>query len=167
MHRSTPFSLRIDFLIHLTAYRMSVNPDAGGSALAKIRCFFDISLGGLPAGRIVFELHPDLAPKTCENFRALCTGEKGIGQKTCKALYYKVKVISWFRESRLIAFVFVQGIIFHRVVKDFMIQSGDFSNGNGTGGESIYGGTFDGWLEYLILNVSDTNGLFFQMKLLR
>lgn len=103
---------------------MSVNPDAGGSALAKIRCFFDISLGGLPAGRIVFELHPDLAPKTCENFRALCTGEKGIGQKTCKPLYYK-------------------GIIFHRVVKDFMIQSGDFSNGNGTGGESIYGGTFD------------------------
>ncbi|XP_058467788.1 peptidyl-prolyl cis-trans isomerase G isoform X2 [Malaya genurostris] len=91
---------------------------------AKVRCFFDIALGGLPAGRIVFELHPDIAPKTCENFRALCTGEKGIGKKTEKPLHYK-------------------GTIFHRVVKNFMIQSGDFSNSNGTGGESIYGGTFD------------------------
>ncbi|XP_055618481.1 peptidyl-prolyl cis-trans isomerase G [Toxorhynchites rutilus septentrionalis] len=105
---------------------MTVNPDAekGDNLPDKIRCFFDVSLGGLPAGRIVFELSPELAPKTCENFRALCTGEKGVGQKTGKPLHYK-------------------GIIFHRVVKDFMIQSGDFSNGNGTGGESIYGGTFD------------------------
>ncbi|XP_038114600.1 LOW QUALITY PROTEIN: peptidyl-prolyl cis-trans isomerase G [Culex quinquefasciatus] len=92
--------------------------------VAQVRCFFDVSIGGLPAGRIVFELQPELAPKTCENFRALCTGEKGIGQKTGKPLHYK-------------------GIVFHRVVKDFMIQSGDFSNSNGTGGESIYGGTFD------------------------
>ncbi|EAT42690.1 AAEL005799-PA, partial [Aedes aegypti] len=97
---------------------------ASGTGHNKIRCFFDITLGGLPAGRIVFELFPDIAPKTCENFRSLCTGEKGTGQKTGKPLHYK-------------------GIIFHRVVKDFMIQSGDFSNGNGTGGESIYGGTFD------------------------
>ncbi|XP_050068616.1 peptidyl-prolyl cis-trans isomerase G [Anopheles maculipalpis] len=107
---------------------MTVDSDTGALAepLAqeKIRCFFDVSLGGLPAGRIVFELFPAVAPKTCENFRALCTGECGIGQKTGKPLYYK-------------------GIIFHRVVKDFMIQSGDFSNGNGTGGESIYGGTFE------------------------
>uniref|UniRef100_A0A8D8EW18 Peptidyl-prolyl cis-trans isomerase n=1 Tax=Culex pipiens TaxID=7175 RepID=A0A8D8EW18_CULPI len=92
--------------------------------VAQVRCFFDVTIGGLPAGRIVFELQPELAPKTCENFRALCTGEKGIGQKTGKPLHYK-------------------GIVFHRVVKDFMIQSGDFSNSNGTGGESIYGGTFD------------------------
>ncbi|XP_053682340.1 peptidyl-prolyl cis-trans isomerase G [Sabethes cyaneus] len=103
---------------------MAVNPETEKNMPSKIRCFFDITLGGLPAGRIVFELHPDIASKTCENFRALCTGEKGIGQKTGKALHYK-------------------GIIFHRVVKDFMIQSGDFSNSNGTGGESIYGGTFD------------------------
>lgn len=98
---------------------MIVNVD-----VSRVRCFFDVSIGGLPAGRIVFELQPELAPKTCENFRALCTGEKGIGQKTGKPLHYK-------------------GIVFHRVVKDFMIQSGDFSNSNGTGGESIYGGTFD------------------------
>uniref|UniRef100_A0A182JPW9 peptidylprolyl isomerase n=1 Tax=Anopheles christyi TaxID=43041 RepID=A0A182JPW9_9DIPT len=107
---------------------MTIDSDAGATVeppnQEKIRCFFDVSLGGLPAGRVVFELFPGVAPKTCENFRALCTGEKGIGQKTGKPLHYK-------------------GIIFHRVVKDFMIQSGDFSNGNGTGGESIYGGTFD------------------------
>lgn len=87
------------------------------------RCFFDIEVGGLPMGRIIFELFSDLCPITCENFRALCTGEKGIGKTTGKPLHYK-------------------GIIFHRVVRDFMIQGGDFSVGNGTGGESIYGGTF-------------------------
>jgi len=89
------------------------------------RCFFDIEVGGLPMGRIIFELFSDLCPITCENFRALCTGEKGIGKTTGKPLHYK-------------------GIIFHRVVRDFMIQGGDFSVGNGTGGESIYGGTFAG-----------------------
>ncbi|CAL1677695.1 unnamed protein product [Lasius platythorax] len=87
------------------------------------RVFFDIEVGGLPMGRIIFELFPDICPITCENFRALCTGEKGLGKTTTKPLHYK-------------------GIVFHRVVKDFMIQGGDFSIGNGTGGESIYGGTF-------------------------
>ncbi|CRK90187.1 CLUMA_CG003901, isoform A [Clunio marinus] len=90
----------------------------------NVRCYFDISLSSVSLGRIVFELFNDVCPKTCENFRALCSGEKGIGKTSEKHLYYK-------------------GIIFHRVVKNFMIQSGDFVNGNGTGGESIYGGTFD------------------------
>ncbi|KAJ8962010.1 hypothetical protein NQ314_005792 [Rhamnusium bicolor] len=90
----------------------------------RSRCFFDVSIGGLGSGRIVFELFTDIAPKTCENFRALCTGEKGLGEETKKPLHYK-------------------DVIFHRVVKDFIIQGGDFSNGNGTGGESIYGGTFE------------------------
>lgn len=90
------------------------------------RTFFDITIGGLPAGRIVFELFTEIAPKTVENFRALCTGEiLTPGKVTGKRLHYK-------------------GVIFHRVVKDFMVQSGDFSAGNGTGGESIYGGTFEG-----------------------
>ena len=89
------------------------------------RCYFDIEVGGLPLGRIVFELYNDITPVTCENFRALCTGEKGLGKTTEKKLWYK-------------------GIIFHRVVKDFMVQGGDFTVGNGTGGESIYGGTFPG-----------------------
>lgn len=96
-----------------------------GNAVDRPRCFFDVSLGGLPIGRIVFELFSDVAPRTVENFRCLCTGEKGVGATTGKQLHYK-------------------GAIFHRVVKDFMIQSGDFSAGNGTGGESIYGGTFEG-----------------------
>lgn len=56
----------------------------------RIRCFFDITLGGLQVGRIIFELFNDVVPKTCENFRALCTGEVGIGQVTKKPLHYKV-----------------------------------------------------------------------------
>lgn len=57
------------------------------------RCFFDISLGGLQSGRIVFELFSDVVPKTCENFRALCTGERGIGPTTKKPLHYKVSLL--------------------------------------------------------------------------
>merc|ERR1712018_1070776 len=88
------------------------------------RVFFDVHVGGVPLGRIVFELFSDLAPKTADNFRALCTGEKGIGKTTEKPLHYL-------------------GSCFHRVVKDFMIQGGDFVNHNGTGGESIFGSTFN------------------------
>jgi len=87
------------------------------------RCFFDITIGGIPVGRVVMQLFSDVCPKTVENFRALCTGEKGIGKTTGKPLHY-------------------QGTTFHRVVKDFMVQSGDFSDGNGKGGESIYSGQF-------------------------
>lgn len=103
------------------------------------RVFFDIEVGGLPMGRIVFELFSNISPITCENFRALCTGEKELGKTTGKPLHYK-------------------GIVFHRVVKDFMIQGGDFSVGNGTGGESIYGGTFEGkyrrfWQEINLIKI--------------
>jgi peptidyl-prolyl isomerase G (cyclophilin G) len=77
----------------------------------------------LTAGRIVFELFTHLNPKTCENFRCLCTGEKGEGKTTFKPLHYK-------------------GTPFHRVVKGFIIQGGDFFKGDGSGGESIYGGLF-------------------------
>lgn len=87
------------------------------------RCFFDVEIGGQQVGRITFELFSDICPKTCDNFRSLCTGEKGNGQKSGLPLHYK-------------------GSPFHRVVKDFMIQGGDFTKGDGTGGESIYGGVF-------------------------
>ncbi|KAJ1740181.1 peptidyl-prolyl cis-trans isomerase cpr6 [Coemansia sp. RSA 989] len=87
------------------------------------RVFFDISIGGSPAGRVVMELYKDKLPKTAENFRALCTGEKGEG-KLGKPLSYK-------------------GCSFHRIIPNFMIQGGDFTAGNGTGGESIYGDKFE------------------------
>jgi peptidylprolyl isomerase len=86
------------------------------------KVFFDVTIGGAPAGRIVMELYADTVPRTAENFRALCTGEKGVG-KQGKPLHFK-------------------GSAFHRVIPDFMCQGGDFTKGNGTGGESIYGEKF-------------------------
>ncbi|PGG97328.1 hypothetical protein AJ80_09716 [Polytolypa hystricis UAMH7299] len=91
-------------------------------ATARPRVFFDIEIGNRQEGRIVFELKRIVVPKTADNFRALCTGEKGIG-KTGKLLSYK-------------------GSIFHRIIRQFMIQGGDFTAFNGTGGESIYGEKF-------------------------
>ncbi|XP_065334817.1 peptidyl-prolyl cis-trans isomerase G-like [Cloeon dipterum] len=87
------------------------------------RCFLDVSIAGLDSGRVVIELFSDKCPRTVENFRSLCTGEKGIGSLG-KPLHY-------------------EGTIFHRVIKDFVVQGGDFTEGDGSGGESIYGGTFD------------------------
>mmetsp|Transcript_14775 Transcript_14775/g.47962 ORF Transcript_14775/g.47962 Transcript_14775/m.47962 type:complete len:172 (-) Transcript_14775:286-801(-) len=84
--------------------------------------FFDMTIGGAPAGRIKMTLRADVVPKTAENFRALCTGEKGMG-KSGKPLHFK-------------------GSAFHRVITNFMCQGGDFTAGNGTGGESIYGAKF-------------------------
>mmetsp|Transcript_18347 Transcript_18347/g.44296 ORF Transcript_18347/g.44296 Transcript_18347/m.44296 type:complete len:190 (+) Transcript_18347:94-663(+) len=81
--------------------------------------FFDMNIGSKSAGRIEMELRADVVPKTAENFRALCTGEKGNG-KMGKPLHFK-------------------GSKFHRVIPGFMCQGGDFTAGNGTGGEGIYG----------------------------
>ncbi|XP_019437474.1 PREDICTED: peptidyl-prolyl cis-trans isomerase CYP40-like [Lupinus angustifolius] len=92
--------------------------------MGRTRCFLDISIGEELEGRIVVELFNDVVPKTAENFRVLCTGEKGIGSNTGVPLYFK-------------------GSCFHRVIKGFMIQGGDISAGDGTGGESIHGLKFE------------------------
>lgn len=89
----------------------------------EVKCYFDISIDGRYSGRIVFKLYNDKCPITCENFRCLCTGEKGKSRRTGTPLHYK-------------------GSTFHRIVKNFMIQGGDITDGNGKGGDSIYDGSF-------------------------
>ena len=107
-------------IVTIVAIVVAVDPD---SAKVTNKVFFDIEIDGKAAGRILFGLFGDVVPKTTENFRALCTGEKGIGQLG-KPLHY-------------------DGSAFHRVIPDFMLQGGDFTHGTGIGGESIYGGKFN------------------------
>ena len=87
------------------------------------RVFLDITIDGTPSGRIVIELYADRVPKAAENFRMLCTGEKGVGRSGAK-LHYK-------------------GCKFHRIIPHFLIQSGDFIANDGTQNESVYGQKFE------------------------
>ncbi|ORZ28526.1 putative cytosolic cyclophilin [Lobosporangium transversale] len=88
-----------------------------------VKVFFDIAINQKPAGRMTFKLFNETVPKTAENFRALCTGEKGKSPLSGMPLTYK-------------------GSKFHRIIPGFMAQGGDFTRGDGRGGESIYGARF-------------------------
>ncbi|TKC40102.1 hypothetical protein EI555_017299, partial [Monodon monoceros] len=100
------------------------SPQAKPSNPSNPRVFFDVDIGGEQVGRNALELFADIVLKTAGKFRMLCTGEEGIGPTTGKPLHFK-------------------GCPFHRIIKKFMIQGGNFSNQNGTGGESIYGEKFE------------------------
>jgi len=103
--------------------------DASKATNPKV--FLDVTIDGSSPQRITFELFADVVPKTADNFRLLCTGERGLG-KSGKPLHYK-------------------GSSFHRIIPNFMIQGGDFTAGNGTGGESIYGAKFaDEWTNGMV-----------------
>jgi peptidylprolyl isomerase len=105
---------------YITAILLAAMTSPASASNPKVE--IDVTIDGQPAGTITFELFADVVPKTAENFRALCTGEKGVG-KSGKPLSYA-------------------GSPFHRIIPGFMIQGGDFTRGNGTGGESIYGEKF-------------------------
>lgn len=111
-----------NFFSKLSVYDDKEAPIIPGSGASNPKVFFDITIGGKYVGRLVMVLFADVVPKTAQNFLSLCTGEKGTGNAGVP-LHYK-------------------GCTFHRVIRGFMIQGGDFTRGDGTGGESIYGNKF-------------------------
>jgi len=114
---AAPTALKLNVLVPHYAAAAAARSQARFLCTAKANpvVFFDMTIGGSPAGRIEMTLAADVVPKTAENFRQLCTGEPGFGFK---------------------------GSSFHRVIPNFMCQGGDFTNHNGTGGKSIYGSKF-------------------------
>lgn len=85
--------------------------------------YLDIAINSTPMGRIEFELFNDITPRTAENFRALCTGERGENYRTKRRLWYKDNT-------------------FHKIIPGQLIQAGDITTGDGSGGDSIFYGQF-------------------------
>jgi peptidylprolyl isomerase len=114
--------IRLAAILIVAGIAGSVFGEKASEGKVTHKVYLEMTIGGEDAGRIVIGLFGDEVPKTAENFRSLCTGEKGNGGSG-KPLSYK-------------------GSTFHRVIPEFMLQGGDFTHGNGTGGESIYGNEF-------------------------
>jgi len=107
----------------MNPFRYSLRYFSTAAKKANPRVYFDINIDNAPKGRLTFELYADTVPKTAENFRKLCVGDAGDAKSAPAKLHYK-------------------GSGFHRIIPGFMVQGGDFTRGNGTGGESIYGVKF-------------------------
>ncbi|MEM9369253.1 MAG: peptidylprolyl isomerase [Planctomycetota bacterium] len=120
MHKKNALIALSSMLFGLWATTAKAQDPTTANVTHKV--YFDIEINGEKAGRIVLGLFGDDVPKTAENFRALCTGEKGEGKQGIPLDY--------------------EGSAFHRVIPQFMLQGGDFTRGDGTGGESIYGMKF-------------------------
>jgi peptidylprolyl isomerase len=130
--------------------------------MSRPKVFFDVSIGGTPAGRIIMELRADVVPKTCANFRALCTGEKvrlhtlwhalralRIPSPRCVVRLFgsnpkrtTAALVRCQGRGQCGRMLHYKGSIFHRIIPNFMCQAGDFQSFDGTGGESIYGPSF-------------------------
>jgi len=132
-YRVLPY-LPLVFIVLYTLYRRytAIDPTRGKEQLSlevaaaakeNTSVFLDITINGQPQGRVELLLFTRFYPKTAENFRCLCTGEKGLGQSGKELT---------FKHSK-----------FHRIMCGLVCQGGDFTHGNGSGGESIYGGKFE------------------------